>query len=791
MELEKLDGTIVITNYAFKEYLLKEISKSKKLINVTFFSINDLKNRLFFTYDYHAIYYLMEKYGYKYDIAKMYLDNLIYIENKTYNNTKLDKLVEIKKELENNKLLIYDKYFKSYLENKKVIFCGFNYFTLLEKDIIKKLKNISDVEIIDKNYKDYKFKVLSFNTIEEEVEYIAIRVLELIEKGINISNIKISNFNSDYLDTIKKIFSFYNLDIDYNENKVLSTKIAALFFEINGSIEDRINVIKEKYENNEVVKQIIEVCNKYIEFKNIDIILDIIKNELNNISLPYAKTSNMIEIVDYKNYHFTDEMHVFLLDFTSKSIPKVYKDENFITDNIKEKLLIDKTNELNIFEKISTIKNLKSIKNLTVTYKKSSYFENYLPSNLVSDLSLEVIPKTIDLTYSYSNLYSKIKLNKLIDEYLRSGKVTDNLKILYSNFDNLYSTYDNSFKGINKKNLKEYLDSKYNLSYSSMDNYYKCPFKYYLANVLKLDIFEEKFSTYLGSLFHYVLENNLKDNTNIDELINKYVEKSNKKLTNKEKFFIEKIKEDMVYALDFIKEQNNHSKLNNYLFENNFEVVKNGEFTVTFKGIVDKILYKKKDDKTVLMIVDYKTGSTDIDLRKNVHGLSLQLPIYLYLTKNNFKGNILFSGFYIQKVLSGEIKMDTNKTYEQQKYENLKLNGYSNFDKDIISEADSTYKDSKFIKSLKVKDDGNFYYYSKVLENEKIDALINLVDKKIDKAILNINNCNFDIKPKKTEKENIGCKFCKFSDICFKENKDGLYIEFPKDLSFLGGEKNA
>ena len=109
MELEKLDGTIVITNYVLKEYLLKEISKKDRFVDVTFLSMKELKNRLLFTYDYHAIYYLMDKYGYKYDIAKMYLDNLIYIEDKKYNNYKLDKLVKIKNELDNNKLIIYDK----------------------------------------------------------------------------------------------------------------------------------------------------------------------------------------------------------------------------------------------------------------------------------------------------------------------------------------------------------------------------------------------------------------------------------------------------------------------------------------------------------------------------------------------------------------------------------------------------------------------------------------------------------------------------------------------------------
>ena len=33
----------------------------------------------------------------------------------------------------------------------------------------------------------------------------------------------------------------------------------------------------------------------------------------------------------------------------------------------------------------------------------------------------------------------------------------------------------------------------------------KCGFRYYLANILKLNIFEETFYTVLGNLFHHIL----------------------------------------------------------------------------------------------------------------------------------------------------------------------------------------------------------------------------------------------------------------------------------------------
>ena len=168
--LERIDKeTIIITNYSYKNKLLKEVSRMDKFFNISFLSMKELKNKLYFTFDNRAIYYLMKKYNFKYDVAITYLNNLLYISNKNYNAPKLDKLVEIKRELEDNNLLIYDKYFKDYLNGKKIIFLGFNYFNKFEKNIIFELEKITSVEVIDKDYKKNNPVVYFFNTLEEEV----------------------------------------------------------------------------------------------------------------------------------------------------------------------------------------------------------------------------------------------------------------------------------------------------------------------------------------------------------------------------------------------------------------------------------------------------------------------------------------------------------------------------------------------------------------------------------------------------------------------------------------------
>ena len=95
-----------------------------------------------------------------------------------------------------------------------------------------------------------------------------------------------------------------------------------------------------------------------------------------------------------------------------------------------------------------------------------------------------------------------------------------------------------------------------------------------------------------------------------------------------------------------------------------------------------------------------------------------------------------------------------------------------------LDESDLKYLQEKY--GLKIKTDGTFYHYSKVLTNEEIDNLSKISEQKLNETALNIKNNIFNINPKK-DKENFGCRFCKFKDICFMEEYDTIKIEKKGD----------
>lgn len=187
--------TIIICEQNTKNKILKQLTKEKKLLNIKLLTKKELIKKLYFTYDENAILYLIEKYNYKYEIATMYLENLIYIENKKYKNEKLTHLQVLKNELKKQNLLTKDENFPALIKNKDIIFYHYDYLDNFDNKIINDLKKIANVKIIEKNYKEYKPKIYELTTIDEEIEFVATEIAKLIENKISINNIKLTNID--------------------------------------------------------------------------------------------------------------------------------------------------------------------------------------------------------------------------------------------------------------------------------------------------------------------------------------------------------------------------------------------------------------------------------------------------------------------------------------------------------------------------------------------------------------------------------------------------------------------
>ena len=768
-------GKIIITSNVNKKNLLKK--NNNQLLNVKVYSITEFNKLFYFNYDEETIFYIMTKYNVKYEIAKIYLDNLTYIEDIEYKNDKLSFLSLLKKELLTNNLISINKLFLSTLVNKEIEFYNLPISKEIEH-LINLLSENNKVSIKQDELKSYSHTIYELQTIEDEVEYIANYICNLIKQGINISKIYLTNLNDEYKKLIKRIFPMFNIPftLDTSESiygTFICTKFLELYSEDISSTMEQLKEYVDSKDSEDIYNKIINIINKYTFVDDKIQVLEMIKYDLKNTKLSKKDNPSSVHEVSLKDTIFEDDEYVFTVSFNQGILPSIHKDEDYLTDKDKKDLPVSLTVDKNNQEKKIIQDKLNSIKNLIITFKHNANGEEFNISSLNEVLNYEIVPITSQ-SLNNSELFNKIKLTSLLDEYYKYGTKSSLLDTLNTNYQDIpYNTYSHTFTGINKDDLKEFLNNKMTLSYSSLDKYYRCPFSFYIGNVLKLNIYEETFYQLVGTLFHAILEKCLQVESNYDELWNQELSNLNHEFTNSEKFFLSKLKEELLFIIETIKDQENFTNLHDELHEERIYTSLSGNMNITFTGIIDKIKYKNMNDHTIVAIIDYKTGNPNLDLTTVPYGIGMQLPVYLYLAKNSKKlTNIKVAGFYLQKVLNNEVTVDKSHSYEQLKKKNLLLQGYSNEDQSILSEFDNSYTDSNIIKSMKTKKDYSFYSYCKVLSDKEMDLITNIAEKKINEGAEKISNAEFSISPKKIGKTNYGCTLCQFKDICFHTADD-------------------
>lgn len=719
-------------------------------------SLEEFSKKVTFSYDERTIYYLMKEYDYNYSTALVYLDNLYYISDKLDNN-KMNKLKKIKNYLDKNNLLIYDDLFRNYVKNKEIYIYGYDYINKYYLDILKGF----NYKIIDYKYDNYFINnIYEFNYIDDEVIFVIDRICGLISDNIDISRIKLI-ISNEYREVIYRLFKIYNIPINIKKSCIYSTSDVKMVL----NNLDKIDNIIDNIKNDDIRDKIIKVINKYSFIDNKAEVKELIINDLKNTYIDEDKSG--IRICNINDY-FEDDDYVFYMGYNKENII-LNKDNDYFSDKEKVILGYDTSIELNINKRMEIIKKLHNIKNITISYKLFDNSNSYTKGDLLNDID---IINNYKSSYSNSNMINKIFLTEKLDNLVKYNVKDQDLDLLSSCYDIPYMKYDNKYHNVDKDKLYNYLDNKLILSYTALENYYKCNFKYYLSNILKINVIKDDFSILIGNVCHYVLLHMDDNDFDSNKVFEEYLS-SQRDFNKRELFFLRSIKEELIFIINTIRRQYTYSTFDKNMKEKAVYVNKEKNIKVTFKGIIDKVLYKEEDDITYLVVIDYKTGSTNINLNNMEYGLGMQLPIYLYLSSKMELKNVKVVGFYLQKLFNSTL--DNSKDYDTERENSLRLEGYSIDEENILSKFDTTYNDSKLIKGMKTTSNG-FSSYSKVLSEEENSKMIDSTDKLIDRACDDILEGKFDINPKIINGENVSCNFCEYRDICYLRESDKVYI---------------
>ena len=551
--------------------------------------------------------------------------------------------------------------------------------------------------------------------------------------------------------------SSFGFTINFPNSQSLYSQESVTEFLLAAKQAQNFDAALEKLDNeiqttDEIKNTLHELCSTDLDFnKKFDYIVSFLKS----VKIRNIRYENAINVISEPIYD--ENKYIFIPCFAQNIYPKSYKDNGYISDADKEELRVLTSLEKCRIEDTISKDFLLSNNHFYLSRSSASFSERYFASPFVNSLDIKEVENKDLPEVVYSKKYGEYRLgidkdNKLY--FRQESKCADSLEhqlnINYRNYDNQYS---------DAQAMSE--DSYLELSYTSVKEYYSCPFQYYLDNVLKISVFEDTFYTKLGKVAHYVFEHQYNKDFNFDEVF----ETEKKKYTWEvdEELFIERLKGDIKEASDACLKHFNIYATNPKILTEKELFVKLDKYT-KLKGFVDKIMLL---DNSEAILVDYKTGSESFDRNKLEYGLSMQLPTYAYLFHNTKEyEDYHVAGLYINNVINTSYGSERGEDEPIDSY--LKLNGVTVSNLESIKKIDASIANDKslFLKGVALKKDGNFKKSSSLVGDTELKEMEDLVLEKYKEAAKKIRNNEFEISPLFIE-EGGACKFCEYRDICF------------------------
>lgn len=761
------DHSIMICPSSKKKSITKEMSKVSPLLHLKLIDKKELIDCTYFTYDINALVYLSDNFGYKYELGQEILDNItgIKLEN-LKGNSKLEKMGKIYKLLKENNLLEYHPYFSYLFQNKKVYVYK---YSRLDKEINQALINLGITPIyLDNVYnKEYQHYVTKYNTLEDEVIDLFVKIGELIKKGVSLNHIYLYSYPSEYQWLIEKYAHFYHFIIESNTNDYLyDSPIYKTYLSLLSEydFEEAYQILKEKSKHDKY-----DATNKLVDI--LTSVLTINKTKQEKITLlnflakrkPLRKTTyeQEIRICDSSSI-ITDEDYVFVIGFSLGDYPKIYKDTDFYLDQEKEMLGLNTSKNCTKIDEEALINFMKYTKNLSISYKERHMKNVYYPSLLINMLQMPIKGSEKKFT-RYSSKASKMEAVKAKD-LLYNYNIDTDISESYSNEELEYRVFDHHFNGLCNYYNNDFLK----LSYTSINQYNKCPFFYFISRVLKIGEFEETFSIKLGNLYHHILE----DSVDKDILLTDYQEEFDKLFTTpKERFFASTLLPQVLDVIRINRAFQEETKYNRVEAEKELSV--KIDDNTTLYGKIDKVMMD--EEKKCLAIVDYKTNEFTFKKEKTKCGIDMQLPVYAYLLKENYQ-DFQNTGMYIQNVCLDKNELKKDNKYKLAGLTVRSLETVKRFEPSIGNRYDENgklIKKSQYIGQCSLIGDGKELSKVGFVEKELIAELENIAKEQIIHANENIRKGEFPISPVKFIGErNYACSYCKFNDICFVKSED-------------------
>ena len=334
-------------------------------------------------------------------------------------------------------------------------------------------------------------------------------------------------------------------------------------------------------------------------------------------------------------------------------------------------------------------------------------------------------------------------------------------------------------------------------SISRLEEYFKCPFMYFMDYGLRLDAQEtnEVKSTDTGSIVHHALAlfceevektgdfKNLTDDARekiVHSVMDEIKEKSNPDNDPKLTGVLERVEGTVLKAAELINLMFVRGKYSIYGNEIKFDNLEIDEKT-KFHGIIDRLDVFEENGKVSLRVVDYKTGEKEFNFADALNGIDLQLVIYAIAAEKLYGGGAEVRGFFYNSLKKKIAKCNGPEEIEKEIKKQYKLSGI------VIEDRDKDYevktgadmdslllinKESDFL-PLALKKDDLYTARSNVSSPDILKAVYRSVKESVKNAGESIRQGDVRAYPYVHGKHD-SCRFCDFKSIC-------MYDRFEND----------
>ena len=341
----------------------------------------------------------------------------------------------------------------------------------------------------------------------------------------------------------------------------------------------------------------------------------------------------------------------------------------------------------------------------------------------------------------------------------------------------------------------DFFGSRPYFSPSQIETYHNCKFRYFCQYGLgakerraaEVDVMQ------YGTLIHYLFERIFSDEkidigstsgedlkAKVDSLILNYVNANMggfDKMSGRNKYKLERLAQSAVSLIFHVDKELKQSKFVPEYFElslgkaEGFPPLKiktpKGR-TAVVAGTIDRADVYEGSDGKYMRVVDYKTGKKDFKLSDVIHGLNMQMLIYLAAVVES--GRELPAGvLYMpsaEPVISAKKGENTEKIRKEAE-KKMKMNGVLLQDAEIITAMEAGAEGRYIPASLK---NGEISKTSSVLTGQEMSEVINFSKKLVAYMADELTGGNIEAKP--MMKNTNACKFCPYGAVCGQEYSD-------------------